>query len=154
MRKSNRSEKPRMAFMGVRISWLMLARNSLFARLAASAELMAWRQALRMVWNSSMEKGHRLRLRLQALGCDEAHQALELSVQPAGVDQGQYARHREKEDAQGGIGGQGGDGREFPPGSVIATRTPMVRTAKMAKEARMALVTDRKDMPARLTGAF
>jgi len=31
------SAKPRMAFMGVRISWLMLARKSLLARLAASA---------------------------------------------------------------------------------------------------------------------
>ena len=29
--------KPRIAFIGVRISWLMLARKSLFARLAASA---------------------------------------------------------------------------------------------------------------------
>ena len=34
---ANRSVKPRMAVMGVRISWLMLVRNSVFARLAASA---------------------------------------------------------------------------------------------------------------------
>ncbi len=32
-----RSEKPMMALSGVRSSWLMPARNSLFARLAASA---------------------------------------------------------------------------------------------------------------------
>ena len=32
-----RSVMPRMAFMGVRISWLTRARNSSFARLAASA---------------------------------------------------------------------------------------------------------------------
>ena len=33
----NISEKPRMAFSGVRSSWLITARNSLFARFAASA---------------------------------------------------------------------------------------------------------------------
>ena len=33
------SVMPMMPFMGVRISWLMLARNSLFARLAASRGL-------------------------------------------------------------------------------------------------------------------
>ena len=32
---------PMMPFMGVRISWLMLARNSLLARLAASASSLA-----------------------------------------------------------------------------------------------------------------
>ena len=32
---------PTMAFMGVRISWLMLDRNSCFARLACSASLRA-----------------------------------------------------------------------------------------------------------------
>ncbi len=37
---ASRSAKPRMAVMGVRISWLMLARNSLLAALAASAA--AW----------------------------------------------------------------------------------------------------------------
>ena len=31
--------------MGVRISWLMLARNSLLARLAASAACLAWRNS-------------------------------------------------------------------------------------------------------------
>ena len=36
---------PMMAFMGVRISWLMLARNSLLARLAASAASLAARSA-------------------------------------------------------------------------------------------------------------
>ena len=35
------SVMPRMPFMGVRISWLMLARNSLLARLAASAASLA-----------------------------------------------------------------------------------------------------------------
>ena len=35
------SAKPRMAVMGVRISWLMLARNSLFARVADSAAHLA-----------------------------------------------------------------------------------------------------------------
>ena len=33
---------PRMPFIGVRISWLMLARNSLLARLAASATSLAF----------------------------------------------------------------------------------------------------------------
>jgi hypothetical protein len=43
------SEKPRMAFSGVRNSWLMVARNEDFARLAASASrravvrLASWR---------------------------------------------------------------------------------------------------------------
>ena len=37
---------PRMAFMGVRISWLTLARNSSLARLAASAASFASPQRL------------------------------------------------------------------------------------------------------------
>src|SRR5262245_10372018 len=36
---------PRMPFIGVRISWLMLARNSLLARLAASAACVARRSS-------------------------------------------------------------------------------------------------------------
>ena len=36
---------PRMAFMGVRISWLTLARNSSLARLAASAASFACRSS-------------------------------------------------------------------------------------------------------------
>ena len=36
---------PRMAFMGVRISWLTLARNSSLARLAASAASFACRNS-------------------------------------------------------------------------------------------------------------
>ena len=39
------SVMPRMAFMGVRISWLTLARNSSLARLAASAASLAWRSS-------------------------------------------------------------------------------------------------------------
>ena len=38
---SSRPVMPMMAFIGVRISWLMLARNSLFARVAASARVRA-----------------------------------------------------------------------------------------------------------------
>ena len=38
---STRSVMPIMAFMGVRISWLMLARKSLLARLADSADSFA-----------------------------------------------------------------------------------------------------------------
>ena len=38
---SNKPVMPMMAFMGVRISWLMFARNSLFARVAASARVLA-----------------------------------------------------------------------------------------------------------------
>ena len=51
---------PRMAFMGVRISWLTLARNSSLARLAASAASLAWRNSsssrLRseMSWTAAM----------------------------------------------------------------------------------------------------
>ncbi len=37
-----RSHMPRMPFMGVRISWLMFARNSLLAMLAASASRAIW----------------------------------------------------------------------------------------------------------------
>jgi hypothetical protein len=36
------SEKPMIALSGVRSSWLMLARKSLFVRLAISAWLRAW----------------------------------------------------------------------------------------------------------------
>ena len=36
---------PRMAFIGVRSSWLMLARNWLLATLAASAAALAWTRA-------------------------------------------------------------------------------------------------------------
>ena len=39
--RCNRWVRPRMAFIGVRISWLMLARNALFARLALSAAALA-----------------------------------------------------------------------------------------------------------------
>ena len=39
---STSSVMPMMAFMGVRISWLMLARKALLARLAASAASLAW----------------------------------------------------------------------------------------------------------------
>ena len=39
------SVMPRMAFMGVRISWLTLARNSSLARLAASAASLACRSS-------------------------------------------------------------------------------------------------------------
>ena len=43
-----------MAVMGVRISWLMLARNSLLARLAASAASLAtWSSAVRSTTRSS-----------------------------------------------------------------------------------------------------
>ena len=58
-----------MAFIGVRISWLMLARNALFARLAASAALRAvTRSAVRSAtsisrwlrWASSSKRARRL----------------------------------------------------------------------------------------------
>ena len=39
---STKSVMPMMAFIGVRISWLMLARKALFARLAASAASFAF----------------------------------------------------------------------------------------------------------------
>ena len=39
---STSSVMPRMPFIGVRISWLMLARKSLLARLAASAASLAY----------------------------------------------------------------------------------------------------------------
>ena len=45
---------PRMAFIGVRISWLTLARNSLLARLAASAASLARRSASSVRFWSSM----------------------------------------------------------------------------------------------------
>ena len=40
---------PMMTFMGVRISWLMLARKSLFARLPASAASLAARSSCSVV---------------------------------------------------------------------------------------------------------
>ncbi|KAF5055014.1 hypothetical protein DSECCO2_382040 [anaerobic digester metagenome] len=43
---------PRMAFMGVRISWLILARNSLLERVALSASSLAWRRSS-ACWRSS-----------------------------------------------------------------------------------------------------
>jgi hypothetical protein len=43
--ESSRSEAPTMAFIGVRISWLMFARKSLLARLALSAVSLAARRA-------------------------------------------------------------------------------------------------------------
>ena len=43
--RSASSVMPMTPFIGVRISWLMLARNSLLARLAASAAASAWRYA-------------------------------------------------------------------------------------------------------------
>ena len=45
------SAKPRMAVMGVRISWLIFAKNSLLARLAESAASLANRNSL--VWSST-----------------------------------------------------------------------------------------------------
>jgi hypothetical protein len=39
------SVMPRMPFIGVRISWLIVARNSLFARLPASARSLALRSS-------------------------------------------------------------------------------------------------------------
>ncbi|HKI35667.1 MAG TPA: hypothetical protein VKA46_27675 [Gemmataceae bacterium] len=56
-----RSVMPRMAFMGVRMSWLTLARNSSLARLAAAAASLAWRSSsssrLRseMFWTITMQ---------------------------------------------------------------------------------------------------
>ncbi len=38
----SRSAKPSIPFIGVRISWLMLAKNPLFAMLAASASTAIW----------------------------------------------------------------------------------------------------------------
>ena len=45
---------PSTPFMGVRISWLMLARNSLLARLAASAASFAPSNCLFMLLSSSV----------------------------------------------------------------------------------------------------
>ena len=44
---STRSVMPMTPFIGVRISWLMFARNSLLARLAASATFLAVRRLAR-----------------------------------------------------------------------------------------------------------
>ena len=44
---------PMMPFIGVRISWLMLARNSLLARLAASAASLASRMAASACFSAS-----------------------------------------------------------------------------------------------------
>ncbi len=68
----SRSAKPRMAVSGVRSSWLMLARNSLLARLAdASARLARPRSRVRAetrASRSSLRLRHQPPLVLQALG--------------------------------------------------------------------------------------
>ena len=63
------SVMPRMPFMGVRISWLMLARNSLLARLAASAASWAARRSV-MSWPEAKNTCRS--------GCGEAFQATHL----------------------------------------------------------------------------
>ena len=45
-----------MAVIGVRISWLMLARNSLLARLAASAAILAFSRAFSAFFRSEMSR--------------------------------------------------------------------------------------------------
>ena len=57
---SSSSVMPMMPFIGVRISWLMLARNSLLARLAASAASLAWRRAVlgRLAVGDVLHLGH------------------------------------------------------------------------------------------------
>ena len=45
---------PMMPFIGVRISWLMLARNSLFARLASIARSRAFTSSTLLVWSSAV----------------------------------------------------------------------------------------------------
>ena len=66
------SVMPRMAFIGVRISWLTLARNSLLARLAASAASLARRSASSACfWSSmSMQGPQPLRIDLAGLVAD------------------------------------------------------------------------------------
>ena len=51
---STSSVMPMMAFMGVRISWLILARNALLARLAASAASLAWANSALVRSNSAV----------------------------------------------------------------------------------------------------
>ncbi len=60
---------PRMPFMGVRISWLMLARNSLLARLADSAATLASRSSMTCSWSRSSltRRASSTRLRFQRL---------------------------------------------------------------------------------------
>ena len=57
---STSSVMPMMAFMGVRISWLMLARKALFARLAASAASLAWASSALARSNSAVRCRTRL----------------------------------------------------------------------------------------------
>ena len=45
---------PMMPFIGVRISWLMFARNSLFARLASIARSRAFTSSSLLVWSSAV----------------------------------------------------------------------------------------------------
>ena len=49
---------PRTPFIGVRISWLMLARNSLLARLAASADSFAMQQVVRLRGDAPAQDDH------------------------------------------------------------------------------------------------
>ena len=47
---------PMTPFMGVRISWLMVARNSALARLAASAASLACCKAISVRWRSAISR--------------------------------------------------------------------------------------------------
>ena len=60
----SRSAMPMMAFSGVRISWLMLARNSLLPRLAISAASLAFCRWTSACWRSVLS---RLNLRAASL---------------------------------------------------------------------------------------
>ena len=62
----NRWVKPRIAFIGVRISWLILAKKMPLARLAASAAFLASSSAAR--WLSLSRQSRRLRANLAKIG--------------------------------------------------------------------------------------
>ena len=64
--------KPRMALSGVRSSWLMLARKTLLARLAASAASLARCSSTRVSFSSLRALGH-LDLQLAPLASIDAH---------------------------------------------------------------------------------
>ncbi len=58
---SSTCSMPMMPFMGVRISWLIIARKSLFARLAASARSLASLRVLTSARFSKMSRHMRRR---------------------------------------------------------------------------------------------
>ena len=93
---------PRMAFMGVRISWLTLARNSSLARFAASATSLARRNSVSKRFRCEMSRATEMREALQqknfAMGLSQvyARKLSLLKTRPEYVWLGDYPKEAER----------------------------------------------------------